>query len=57
MHISVCSLCLFLESRNMLRKLGDVAIGDLVQFWVIMGLKHHLQYHFHRKGSLLFSWK
>lgn len=35
----------------MLRRLGNVAIGDLVQFWIIMGPKYHLQYHFHREGS------
>lgn len=51
MHVSVYSLCLFQESRDMLRRLGDVAIGDLVQFWIIMGHEYHLQYHFHREGS------
>lgn len=26
-------------------------MGHLVQFWIIMGPKYHLQYHFHIEGS------
>lgn len=50
MHVSVYILWLFQESRDVLRRLG-VAVGHLVQFWIIMGPKYHLQYHFHIEGS------